>query len=59
MTATADRAVPTFELTRWQGRTQDHCVVIPVINEGPRIASLLRRMATLDIPAQALSLIHI
>lgn len=39
------RRVPSFDTPRWRGRTQDYCVVVPVINEGDRIASLLRRMA--------------
>jgi glycosyltransferase involved in cell wall biosynthesis len=50
---TGDRStwqVPEHRVERWLGRRRDYCVVIPVINEGPRIASLLRRMKTLDIP---------
>lgn len=45
----ADWHVPDFDVLRWQGRTQRHCVVIPVINEGARIQNELRRMAELDI----------
>ena len=37
--------VPSFDLPLWAGRTQPWCVVIPVINEGERLANLLRRMA--------------
>lgn len=37
--------VPSFDLPFWAGRTQPWCVVIPVINEGERLANLLRRMA--------------
>jgi dolichol-phosphate mannosyltransferase len=45
--------VPNFELPLWRGRSTDHAVVIPVINEGPRIRNLLSRMAELDIPRHA------
>ena len=41
--------VPDFETTCWLGRQHSYCVVIPVINEGPRIGSLLRRMDALGI----------
>lgn len=37
--------VPAFEAPRWLGRQHPWCVVIPVINEGERIKSLLSRMA--------------
>jgi glycosyltransferase involved in cell wall biosynthesis len=42
-----DRAawqVPAFDQPLWLGRQRDHCVVIPVINEGERIRRLLARM---------------
>jgi len=48
----AERAlwqVPSYSTTFWNGRSRPHCVVIPVINEGERILSLLRRMAALKI----------
>ncbi len=45
--------VPTFETTFWSGRQRSYCVVIPVINEGERIRSLLARMAGLQIEAYA------
>lgn len=45
--------VPAFEQPLWQGRQRDHVVVVPVINEGPRIGRLLERMAALGIPAIA------
>jgi glycosyltransferase involved in cell wall biosynthesis len=48
----ADRGtwqVPSMEVVLWQGRQHRWCVVIPVINEGPRIRSLLSRMAELRI----------
>ncbi|WP_089167636.1 glycosyltransferase family 2 protein [Azotobacter chroococcum] len=41
--------VPTFDTPLWLGRLHQWCVVIPVINEGERIKSLLARMATLKI----------
>lgn len=41
--------VPTFEVGLWLGRQHPWCVVIPVINEGQRIKSLLSRMAALKI----------
>lgn len=37
--------VPSFELPLWKGRLHPWCVVIPVINEGERLARLLQRMA--------------
>lgn len=43
------RQVPYFETPLWLGRTHPYCVVIPVINEGERIVSLLARMAALSI----------
>ncbi len=42
-----DRAkwqVPAMETPLWQGKQHPFCVVIPVINEGERIKSLLKRM---------------
>ncbi|MDR2689493.1 MAG: glycosyltransferase family 2 protein [Azoarcus sp.] len=45
--------VPTFDAPLWAGRMRDYCVVIPVINEGERIRSLLQKMAALDIAAVA------
>lgn len=41
--------VPMFETRLWLGKTKPWCVVIPVINEGERIKSLLSRMAALKI----------
>jgi len=37
--------VPTFNSTLWHARRHPWCVVIPVVNEGDRIKSLLARMA--------------
>ena len=45
--------VPSFETPLWLGRKYSWCVVIPVINEGSRIASLLSRMAALEISSVA------
>lgn len=41
--------VPSYETLLWSGRQHPWCVVIPVINEGDRIRSLLSRMAALKI----------
>lgn len=45
--------VPTFETPLWLGPQHPCCVVIPVINEGERIKSLLSRMAALKIDGVA------
>jgi dolichol-phosphate mannosyltransferase len=45
--------VPAFETPLWLGRQHPCCVVIPVINEGERIKSLLSRMAALKIDGVA------
>lgn len=45
--------VPAFKTPLWLGRQHPWCVVIPVINEGERIKSLLARMAALKIEAIA------
>lgn len=45
--------VPDFKTPLWLGRQNLYCVVIPVINEGGRIASLLSRMAALNIASIA------
>ncbi len=41
---TAAWEVPTYRLDKLADRIHDYCVVIPVINEGQRIADLLERM---------------
>ncbi|WP_115705820.1 glycosyltransferase family 2 protein [Legionella sainthelensi] len=41
--------VPSFKKQLWLGRSQPWCVIIPVINEGTRISSLLSRMKSLGI----------
>lgn len=43
------RQIPSFETTFWEGRRFDKCVVIPVINEGERILSLLGRMQKFNV----------
>lgn len=45
----ANWQVPGFEARLWLGRQHPWCIVIPVINEGERIKSLLSRMATLKV----------
>lgn len=45
--------VPAFKAPLWLGIRHPWCVVIPVINEGERIKSLLTRMAELKIDALA------
>lgn len=41
--------VPIFETTLWLGRKHPWCVIIPVINEGDRIQSLLTKISLLQI----------
>ena len=45
--------IPAYEVPLWEGRRHAFCVVIPVINEGERIRSLLSRMQAQDIAAIA------
>lgn len=45
--------VPAYDTTFWLGKRHAYCVVIPVINEGQRIASLLSRMAEMHLAEQA------
>ncbi|HEX4414789.1 MAG TPA: glycosyltransferase family 2 protein [Lacipirellulaceae bacterium] len=45
--------VPAYRIDRLAERKHDYCVVIPVINEGKRIADLLRRMSELGTPSLA------
>jgi len=47
--ARANWQVPAFKTLLWRGRQHPWCVVIPVINEGERIKSLLARMSVLKI----------
>src|SRR5687768_4387293 len=41
--------IPDYKTIFWLHKQHPYCVVIPVINEGERITSLLNRMAALDI----------
>ena len=43
------RHIPSFNTSLWLGRRHSYCVVIPVVNEGERIRSLLQRMSALKI----------
>jgi len=45
-----DWQVPSYTVTFWQKRSQNHCVIVPVINEGTRIIDLLERMASISVP---------
>ena len=45
--------VPAMEIPLWLGKQHPYCVVIPVINEGERINSLLKRMEANHIPSIA------
>lgn len=45
--------VPAMEVALWLGRQHPWCVVIPIINEGERIKSLLKRMEREQIPGMA------
>ncbi|CDS53106.1 glycosyltransferase(EC:2.4.-) [Polaromonas sp. CG9_12] len=47
--ARAHWQVPAFQKTLWLGRQHPWCVVVPVINEGQRIKSLISRMSALKI----------
>lgn len=45
--------VPAYDIRHWTGRQSRYCVIIPVINEGERIANLLARMKALAIARMA------
>ncbi len=45
--------VPAMEISLWLGKQHPFCVVIPVINEGERIKSLLKRMEAVQISSIA------
>ena len=45
--------VPAFKNIFWRNKQQAFCVVIPVINEGERIGSLLARMQVMGIERMA------
>ena len=44
-------SVPAYRVDRWTGKTTRYAMVIPVINEGARIHTLLARMRALKIAA--------
>lgn len=52
-TISSDWQVPAYDRQMWQGKQHDYCVVIPVINEGERIRSLLTRMAKINVASYA------
>lgn len=39
-----DWEVPEFVVDFWNGKTRDYCVIVPVINEGERIAQFVHRL---------------
>jgi dolichol-phosphate mannosyltransferase len=45
----SDWSIPSHTVSFWKGRTHDHCVIIPVINEGERIIRLLQRMESVGV----------
>ncbi|MDN4626184.1 glycosyltransferase family 2 protein [Erwinia sp. PsM31] len=45
--------VPAYKTSLWEGKNHPWCVVIPVINEGERITSLLSRMAEINVSSYA------
>ncbi|MCI5764023.1 glycosyltransferase family 2 protein [Actinobacillus porcinus] len=45
--------VPNYKVLHWEEKTKDYCVVIPVINEGKRIHSLLTKMSEQNIASVA------
>ena len=44
-----DWQVPAYDVTFWLGKSRDWSLLIPVINEGERIHSLLRKIAELGL----------
>lgn len=47
------RDVPAYDVVQWRGRRSTACVIIPVIDEGARIARLLLRTAAEGIAEHA------
>jgi glycosyltransferase involved in cell wall biosynthesis len=45
--------IPVHSRSFWKEKSSSACVLIPLINEGERIKSLVRHMHALGIPAQA------
>jgi len=52
-TPRAEWEVPDYQAVFWTGRSHPYCIVIPVINEGGRIKSLLSKMAALRLQDHA------
>lgn len=48
-----DWEVPAFQIEFWEGKENDYCVVVPVINEGDRIRQFVRRLQESHIDAIA------
>jgi len=42
--------VPEFEATEYSGKQSDYCILIPILNEGERIITELKRALEHDIP---------
>lgn len=42
-------SVPSYTVAFWKGRQHEHCVIIPVINEGARITMLLERTTRIRV----------
>ena len=51
--ARRERSVPAFDVEELRPARTGHCVVVPVIDEGDRIRSLLERMAAAGVPKLA------
>lgn len=46
--------IPAFETAIYRGKTQDHALVIPVINEGDRIRGQLERIRDAGLPVDVI-----
>jgi dolichol-phosphate mannosyltransferase len=44
-----DWEVPEFRIEYWDGKTRNHCVVVPVINEGDRIRKFVHHLKECSI----------
>ncbi len=44
-----DWEVPEFRIEFWDGKTNDYCVVVPVINEGDRIRDFVHRLKEANV----------
>ncbi|GAB7127786.1 glycosyltransferase family 2 protein [Silvimonas sp. JCM 19000] len=53
LAASKNWQVPAYKTQFWLERQHKYCIVIPVINEGQRIISLLTRMSQLKLEQQA------